>query len=184
MRIPHSQRGQQSTLSATVTSSQAFVETLQHKRFVEFCDACRQFRYIGLCYGPPGIGKTVSALRYSRAEMIIQFDRFTSESRDQLPINTLLYTTSVINTPSRVESDIRLARERLMGIAMRPLRREAAEALDAIRLRDEAKRREILNRGDALRATALRSIQPISRLSNSMRHERGRSGPDDSHPRR
>ena len=135
MRIPHSQRGQQSTLSATVTSSQAFVETLQHKRFVEFCDACRQFRYIGLCYGPPGIGKTVSALRYSRAEMIIQFDRFTSESRDQLPINTILYTTSVINTPSRVESDIRLARERLMGIAMRPLRREAAEALDAIRLR-------------------------------------------------
>jgi Cdc6-like AAA superfamily ATPase len=146
MRIPHSQQGQQSTLSATVTSSLAFVETLQHKRFVEFCDACRLFRYIGLCYGPPGIGKTVSALRYSRAEMIIQFDRFTSESRDQLPINTLLYTTSVINTPSRVESDIRLARERLMGIAMRPLRREAAEALDAIRLRDEAKRREILNR--------------------------------------
>jgi hypothetical protein len=99
-----------------------------------------------LCHGPPGIGMTVSALRYSRAEMIIQFDRWTSESRDQLPINTLLYTTSVINTPSRVESDIRLARERLMGIALRPLRREAAEVLDAIRLRDETKRREILNR--------------------------------------
>jgi hypothetical protein len=65
-----------------------------------------------------------TAIRYSRAEMIIQFDRWTSESRDQLPINTLLYTTSVINTPSRFESDIRLARERLMGIALRPLRRE------------------------------------------------------------
>jgi DNA transposition AAA+ family ATPase len=33
-----------------------------------------------------------------------------------------------------------------MGIAMRPLRREAAAVLDEIRLRDEARRREILNR--------------------------------------
>jgi DNA transposition AAA+ family ATPase len=33
-----------------------------------------------------------------------------------------------------------------MGIALRPLRREAAEVLDAIRLRDETRRREVLNR--------------------------------------
>jgi hypothetical protein len=77
-------------------------------------DACRQFRYIGLC---TDLQESVrqSRLCVTDAEMIIQFDRFTSESRDQLPIITLLYTTSVINTPSRVESDIRLARERLMG---------------------------------------------------------------------
>jgi AAA domain len=146
VQIPSSHPGQQPTSSATGTSSRAFVETIEYSRFVEFCDACRRFRYIGLCYGAPGIGKTLSALRYSRAEMIIQFDRWTSGSRDQLPINTVLYTTSVINTPSRVESDIRLARERLMGIALRPLRREATEVLEAIRLRDEAKQKEVLNR--------------------------------------
>ena len=78
--------------------------------------------------------------------MIVQYDRWTAESSDQLPINTLLYTTSVINTPSRVESDLRKAREKLMGIAMRPLRREAAAVLDAIRLRDEARRNEIVDR--------------------------------------
>ncbi len=72
-------------------------------------------------------------------------DRWTAEARDQLPIDTVLYTASVINTPSRIEADIRLARERLMGIALRPIRREATEVLDAIRLRDETKRREILN---------------------------------------
>jgi AAA domain len=48
--------------------------------------------------------------------------------------------------PSRVESDIRLARETIMGIAMRPLRREAFAVLDEIRVRDEARRKEILNR--------------------------------------
>ncbi len=146
MQVPQSQPSQPLTSSATETSSRAFVETVEHKRLVEFCDPCRRFRYIGLCYGPPGIGKTLSALRYSRAEMIVQFDRWTSESHDQLPIDTILYTTSVINTPSRIESDIRLARERLMGIAMRPLRREATAVLDEIRLRDEARRKEILNR--------------------------------------
>jgi hypothetical protein len=146
MQVPLSQQSQQSTSSATETSSRTFVETIEHKRFVEFCDACRQFRYIGLCYGPPGIGKSLSAFRYSRAEMIMQFDRWTSGSLDQLPIDTILYTTSVINTPSRVDSDIRLARERLMGIAMRPIRKEATEVLDAIRLRDEAERKEMMNR--------------------------------------
>jgi DNA transposition AAA+ family ATPase len=146
MQVPQSQPGQRPVSNGIGTNSQAFVETIEYKRFVEFCDACRRFRYIGLCFGPPGIGKTLSALRYSRAEMIVKFDRWTSESSDELPIDTMLYTTSVINTPSRVESDIRLARERLMGIAMRPLRREAAAVLDEIRLRDEARRKELLNR--------------------------------------
>ncbi|MCU1225984.1 MAG: hypothetical protein JWQ42_4077 [Edaphobacter sp.] len=64
--------------------------------------------------------------------MVVQLDRWTAESRDQLPIDTVLYTTSVINTSSRVESDIRLARERLLGITLRPLRREATEVLEVI----------------------------------------------------
>ena len=83
------------------------------------------FRYIGLCYGPPGIGKTLSAVRYSRADQIIPRDRWTSEVSDDLPVDTLLYTTSVINTPSGVRNDISLARERVMSIVLDPIRREA-----------------------------------------------------------
>jgi hypothetical protein len=96
-----------SASSDTGTSDSAFVETVEYHRFVEFCDACREFRYIGLCYGAPGIGKTLSALRYSRAEMILKAHREPAESRDQLPIDTVLYTTEVVNTPARVQFEIR-----------------------------------------------------------------------------
>jgi hypothetical protein len=136
----------ESASKGTATSRRAFVETIEHSRFVEFCEACRHFRYIGLCYGPPGIGKTLSALRYSRADQIVPRDRWTSEVSDDLPVDTLLYTTSVINTPSGVRNDINMARERVMGIVLTPIRREASVVLEGIRLKDEKRRREIMDK--------------------------------------
>jgi hypothetical protein len=136
----------ESVSKGTATSSRAFVETLEYNRFVEFCEACRQFRYIGLCYGPPGIGKTLSAVRYSRADQIVPRDRWTSEVSDDLPVDTLLYTTSVINTPSGVRNDINMARERVMSIALNPIRREASVVLEEIRVKDEKRRREIMDK--------------------------------------
>jgi DNA transposition AAA+ family ATPase len=130
----------------TTNSGPTFIETLEYRRFVEFCDACRRDRYIGLCFGPPGIGKTLSAWHYSRAELIVPLDRWSAEARDQKPIDTVLYTTSVINSPSRVEVELHRAREILSNIATRAIRTEARQKLDAMRIRDENWRKE--NRED------------------------------------
>jgi DNA transposition AAA+ family ATPase len=134
MKTPRPHRYPQPASKGTATNSQAFVETIEYSRFVEFCDACRHFRYIGLCYGPPGIGKTLSAVRYSRAEKIIAHDRWTSETTDDLPVDTLLYTTTVVNTPSRISQEINMARERVMNIVLDPLRREGSAALEVLRI--------------------------------------------------
>jgi len=44
-----------------MNKNESFIKTKGCKRFAEFYDACMEYKYIGVCYGPPGFGKTLSA---------------------------------------------------------------------------------------------------------------------------
>lgn len=53
-----------------MNKGQKFIETKEYKRFAEFCDACIKYKYIGICYGLPGVGKTLSSRYFSNWDYI------------------------------------------------------------------------------------------------------------------
>ena len=99
------------TDTAATSASQEFIVTKEYLRFAEFCDACRDRRYIGLCYGVPGVGKTVSARHYSHwdeLERLLGPPPYRASGilrRESGPWRTVLYTPDVVNTPRMLQRD-------------------------------------------------------------------------------
>ncbi len=77
-----------------------FVITKQHRRFAEFADACRRERYIGVCYGPPGVGKTLSARHYTHWDQVGDWLTRSWHDRDAAGPEALATATSVLWTPT------------------------------------------------------------------------------------
>lgn len=99
--------------------------TKEYLRFAEFCDACRDSRYIGLCYGIPGVGKTVSARHYSHwdeLETLLGPPSYRSSGiprRESGPWRTVLYTPDVVNTPRVIQRDLDAVWAAVYGLADR-----------------------------------------------------------------
>lgn len=88
-----------------------FIATKEYRRFAEFLDACKRYRYIGVCSGVPGVGKTLSARRYARWELLERHfhrtERFAPHMPEVASCRSVFYTPEVTNSPRRVREDIR-----------------------------------------------------------------------------
>jgi len=99
-----------------------FILTNEHRRFVEFCDASRRYRYIGVCYGAPGVGKTVSAQEYTEWARLKQLSNLQRNEIPEVPgtmgHRTVLYTVPVTASPGRVLKEIHQLRADLNYVLM------------------------------------------------------------------
>jgi hypothetical protein len=118
------------------------VITTEHRRFAEFCDACRRYGYIGLCYGTPGVGKTFSARHYANWEQVEAYPPYQRASDAELAAvlgsNTIFYTPKVANSPRQIEQDIQGWRHRLRAIPLEALSREEEPLVERARQEDDA----------------------------------------------
>jgi DNA transposition AAA+ family ATPase len=138
----------------TDTTGAAFVETREYRRFREFCDACRRYRYIGLCYGPAGVGKTLSARRYADWDRVEAADPHADCGdfrSDDVPGNRcVLYTATVVNSPGQIQSDVFQRRQRMRELVRQAIRTESDPVIAAARRKLEKERDDLLVKHDWL----------------------------------
>jgi hypothetical protein len=105
-----------------------FLLTREYRRFAEFCDACRRYRYIGLCHGAPGVGKTLSARYYANWEKVeaLKPNSPTTDAKlaEVLDSNTVFYTPRVVNSPGQIDRHIEELRSHLQDIVVESVRRK------------------------------------------------------------
>lgn len=159
-----------------------FVETLEHRRFTEFCEACRRYRYIGLCYGPSGVGKTLSAREYSCWEQIERGLQPHQVPDEQLSLvarlSTVFYTVPVVNAPQQVETEVLRRAQRLQGFAEEPLRREEATRMAELQAQSDARRQEFLEKHNWLyEAFPERGGPPYAEVARAYTKKRKELGP-------
>ncbi|GCF11400.1 AAA family ATPase [Dictyobacter arantiisoli] len=95
-------RGQEPLLST-------FVETRQYQRFVEGCQTCRQHRFIGVCYGEAGVGKTRSARRFTQWDQMerqLAGESIKEGEEGKGDGKIAFYTPGTLMSPKRLEQEV------------------------------------------------------------------------------
>jgi DNA transposition AAA+ family ATPase len=130
-------------------SEQTFVETSEHERFQEFCDACKQYEYIGLCYGPPGVGKTLSARRYANWDKVEAYSKNSAliSLSEVFGSSVVFYTVSVVNSPNQIKNEIEFLREKLHAFVLEDILRAKETRMDEVYRRERAEQDSPLRQG-------------------------------------
>ena len=115
----------------------AFVETREYRRFREFCDACRRYRYIGLCHGSPGVGKTLSARHYANWDLVARYEGDkpgTGVTLEDVRGSCIVFYTApvVVTSPGRIPNEIGSLCSRLRDLVLDDIRREERPRLRAV----------------------------------------------------
>jgi DNA transposition AAA+ family ATPase len=151
------------TSVATHRVRSGFIETSEYRRFADFCDACRRYRYIGLCYGVPGVGKTLSARTYTDWKRVEPLVFPTAAYIDTVPRSaanwrTLFYTPPVVNSPARIASELDRLRNVLnwlLNVAQtEPGRTPAATPKDQVEL-------VVIDEADRLKMASLEQVRDL-----------------------
>jgi DNA transposition AAA+ family ATPase len=171
----------------TDASRAAFVETKEYRRFREFCDACRRHRYIGLCYGPPGVGKTLSARHYAgwdRVEATNPYATFGDFRSDDVPGNgCVLYTATVVNSPRQIEDDVARLFQRMHQLVRQAIYTEAEPGIDAAQRKLKEEHEHLLLEHDWFSGPSERLRQAKAAVSRAILdradRDRGACNPTD-----
>ena len=88
------------------------METREHARFSEFATACTTDRYIGVCHGRPGVGKTRSARQHAACPNLLEYIPGKPINPDLTrtvgKCRGLFFTAPVSNTPKIVNDRLHL----------------------------------------------------------------------------
>jgi DNA transposition AAA+ family ATPase len=135
-----------------MSDSGPFLVTSEYRRFAEFCDACRQYRYIGLCHGPPGVGKSLSARRYAAWDRFETLSSVWQADDDALAAfegaDTVVYTPEIVNSPRSVADGVTRLCANVRNIREEPRRRAESAAAKAKAREEEQRQHDIMLKMD------------------------------------
>lgn len=103
------------TINHVVPEGKTFtdvIETKEYKRFEEFADACMTYRYIGICYGEAGVGKSLAASYYAQWDERIRYenlvDKIALDIREKIEVcRAVVVVAPVMNTPKIIDQQIK-----------------------------------------------------------------------------